>query len=85
MGNPSVFEKVSISEKIMDKKMVSRLSVGNLLSQIAKKERGRTFLCFRNVLVTKNSWTKWYHDFVEFFLSQSAKNFVKNPPMIEKN
>ena len=72
-ANPSVFEKVSISEKIMDKKMVSRLSVGNFLSQIAKKERGRTFLCFRNVLVTKNSWTKWYHDFVEIFCLRVPK------------
>ena len=39
-------------KKIMVEKVVSRLSVGSFLSQIAEKQRGRTLLCFRKVLVS---------------------------------
>ena len=51
-GTILCLRKFLVWKKFMVEKGVSRLSVGNFLSQIAEKQRGRTLLCFRFVLVS---------------------------------
>ena len=78
-ANTSVFENVSSRERIMDKKGVLRYSVGNFLSQIAEKHRGRTLLCFRNVLESKLFWIIAVSRFCSSFLSHSTETFRRGP------
>ena len=52
-GNAFVVQKLSSTEKNMDKKEVSRFSVEIFLSQIAEKHRERTLLSFRKFPVSK--------------------------------
>ena len=75
-ANPSVFEKVSSMEKNMDEKGLSRLSVGNFLTQIAERQRGRTLLCFRKVLLPKMFSVVGCHNFVDLFCLTVQKIFV---------
>ena len=50
-ANPSVFQKCSDSKFFLDNTGITTLS--NFLSHIAKNRRGRTVLCFRNILESK--------------------------------
>ena len=73
-GTLLFFRTFLIRKKFLNKKGVSRFSVGNCLSKIAGKHRGRTFLCFRNVLVSQIFWIIGVSQFCRTFLSQIAKN-----------
>ena len=82
VGEPfcAVFQKISGSEKFMDKRgegRVSRFSVEKFLSHSAEKLRRGTLLCFRKFLVSKKFMDKRggeYKDFpLKFFVSQCQK------------
>ena len=74
------FRKVPVGKKFMDKRGgVSRFSVEVFLSQIAKKQRERTLLCFRKVLVLKKFCVVGCHDFVDLFCLTVPKKFVGEP------
>ena len=50
-GNPLVCHYFRVSKNFMLKRVMSRFSVENFLSQRTEKLRNGTLLCFRNILV----------------------------------
>ena len=68
----------------MVKKGVSSFSVGNCLSKIAGKYRGRKLLCFRNVLVSQIFWIIGVSQFCRTFLSHSTEKFRGGTPEFRK-
>ena len=62
---------------------MSRTSIGNSLSHSTEKLRRGTLLCSRKILLSKNDRDKRGERLskflVEFFLSHSAKFFVREP------
>ena len=69
-----MFQKCSSMEKkIWKRGGVSPFSVGKLLPHIAKNHRGRTFLCFRMVLVEKSFWIIGVLQFCRILLSHITK------------
>ena len=83
-ANPSVFEEVSRREKIFVKKGASRSSFGKFLSHVAEKQRGRTILCFRNVLESKFFWIIAVSRFCRSFLSHSTEKFHRVTLVFQK-
>ena len=91
-GNPSVFQEIFGTEKIMDKREggLSRFFVGNFLSHSAEKIRRETLRCFRGSRVSKNFIHKGggggvLRFYVGIFLSHFIEKLREGPFSVSQN